>query len=259
MITDGGKGLLHICDLNGNLINSVNPKGILQDPRGLFVAKIDSDEEIYVLDYNLGCIFLFNSKLKLIRKIGSNLKKAEYLSIDTDTDVIFISHTSKDSVSVWNKNSGQFLSKFEIETPLHSRLSKDRLFVVSWADSDYDKKMKKVKSIKKGNFITIFDKTSLNKLYEIKFDNVVFLHSIYFSSDKVMNIYTIAYQIDENSVHSKNAYLYRINEKHEIKQTIELNDTLFFYDALYLENKIILCGLGLLKNKIRIIEFENTL
>ena len=258
LITDGGKGLLHICDLDGNLINSLNPKNVLTDPRGIFVFKKDSDEEIYVLDYSAGIIFLFNSKFKLVKKIGSNLKKAEYLSVDSDSDVIFISHTSNDSVSLWNKNSGKFLDKFEIETPLHSRLSKDKLFLVSWADSDYDKKMKKVNSIKKGNFITIFAKASLEKLHEIKFDNVVFPHSIYLSSD-TRNIYTIAYQMNDDSVHSKNSFLYTINENYEIKQSIELNDTLFFYDALYLQNKIILCGLGPLKNKLRIIEFERIL
>jgi hypothetical protein len=73
-----------------------------------------------------------------------------------------------------------------------------------------------------------------------------------------MTLYTIAKEIDKKGFVSEDYFLFKIDSNYKIEQKIQLENTSSFNDALYLENKIILCGIGKNKflNQIKIIQFN---
>jgi hypothetical protein len=69
--------------------------------------------------------------------------------------------------------------------------------------------------------------------------------------------YTTAHELDHKNTWSNNKYLFQINkENNQITNKIQLNIS-GFYDALYLNNKMILSGVNSTDNEMRILEFHN--
>ena len=68
LITDVERGLIHVCDLNGNFLKSINPDDCLKKPFGICVGtRKYGIEEIYVSDRISRTVFVFNQDFKLIR------------------------------------------------------------------------------------------------------------------------------------------------------------------------------------------------
>jgi hypothetical protein len=88
LISDYGRNLLHLCDLDGNILKSFNPNDILKDISGVFVLNSDSNEEkIFVGDDERHKIMVFDSSFELKFQFGDeNLKKPTYLRIDNEFD-----------------------------------------------------------------------------------------------------------------------------------------------------------------------------
>jgi hypothetical protein len=104
-------------------------------------------------------------------------------------------------------------------------------------------------------YINVISKLNFDLINKIQFDDWLFPKSIYLSNDE--NIYTTAHKLDNNMKFSKNKYLFQINkETNKIMNKIELNDIEIFCDALFFNNKIILCFKNRNNvNEMRIIEF----
>jgi hypothetical protein len=108
--------------------------------------------------------------------------------------------------------------------------------------------------IKKGNYINVISKLNLNVINKFQIDNWFSPDSVYLSNDK--NIYTTANELYNNKIWSRYRYLFQIDqENNQLINKIELNDIEYFYDGLYLNDKIILCGVNYNGNEMRIIEF----
>ena len=108
--------------------------------------------------------------------------------------------------------------------------------------------------MKRGNSIIIISKSTLEITNKIQFNDWLFPYSIHSSNDQ---IYTTAYELDDNSIYSENMFLFQINkENKQITKKIELKDINSFYDVIYLNNKVILCDVNGKGNEIRTIEFH---
>ena len=165
-----------------------------------------------------------------------------------------MSHFYDGVVSIFNTNDGKLITKLEIEQPNHSTSDLNKIYIVSEAHVVGVRDKRKFIKIKKGNYINIISKSNLQIINKIQFDNWFFPFSIYLSNDG--NIYTTAYELDNNKIWSGNRFLFQINKSdNQIINKIELNDIHRFYDVLYLNNKIILCAVNEKENEMRIIEF----
>ena len=256
LITDEGTRL-HVCDLNGNLLKSVNPDYCLKAPIGICVGiRKNGIEEIYIYDRKERTVFVFNQDFELIKKIGMNLEKSDCLTIDCESDILYCSHFETHNVTFWNVNDSKLIQKLQIEQPLELKISENKLYIVSGTDFKFNWGKRKLPEVFKGNYINVLNKSNYEIINKIQFDDWFFPYSLHLSSDG--DIYTIAYELDKNNrILSKNRFLFIISStSYQIKQKIELNDVDSFNDSLYLNNQLILCRVNDKKNTIRIIEFE---
>ena len=256
LMTDCQKNLLISCDLNGQKENVISLDKNLVCPRGLFVS---SKEEIYILDYLSGSIFIFNNEFQLIKRIGENLIRPSYLSVDLESQLIYISHLLSDEIIVSDITYGKLIGKINVKRPLHSKIYQDKLFVISMVNCDVDRK--KVLEIKSGNFISVINRKKLEIIQTLRFKDWFDPWSLHLTSD--FNLYTIAKEIDKEGFISENYFLFKVHSNSfssnfNIKEKIKLENISSFNDALYLENKIILCGVGNneFSNQIKIIQFN---
>ena len=257
LITDIGTSQLHIIDINGNFLNSINPNGVLQEPIGICTRmRENGTEEIFVYDFKAQTVFLFDSSFRLMKQIGINMKNVQYISVDSESDCLYASHRKDDIVTVWKISTSHYWTKLDIEQPLHSKTCVDKLYIVSQVINElrnYDKR--KVKGAMNGNIINLISKLTLQILHEIKFDDWLAPHSLHLSNEG--NIYTIAWELDKKGHYSINRFLFVINSmNNHIIRKIELNDLDLFSDVLYLNNRIIVCGVNDKDNELRLIEFN---
>ena len=252
----GCGGLIYVCDLNGNLLKSINPGGCLKQTYGICVGiRKNGIEEIYVYDYIARSVFVFNQDFKLIKKIGEILENSEYLTIDCESDILYCSHY-QDVVTLWNVNDAKLIRKLEIERPYELKISENKIYILSNADYNCDREKRKLTELEKGNYINVLNKSNHEIINKIQFDDWFDPQSLHLSSDG--DIYTIAYELDKNNgIYSKNRFLFIIDSTScQIKQKIKLTDVVKFEGALYLNNKLILCSVNGLPRDMRIIEFE---
>ena len=129
LITDPSKGLIHVCDLNGNILKSINPGGCLKGTFGFCVGiRKNGIEEIYVYDARARTVFVFNQDFKLIKKIGENLKKASFnLTIDYESDILYCLHRDKDVVTLWKVNDTKLIHELKIEQPYDLKISENKI------------------------------------------------------------------------------------------------------------------------------------
>ena len=261
---EGFGALLYVYDLNGNHLKSINPGGCLKQTYGICVGTFgfcvgirkNGIEEIYVYDYIARSVFVFNQDFKLITRIGKSLEASYYLTIDCESDILYCSHRNKDIVTLWNVNDAKLIQELKIERPSSLRISENKIYIVSAGNYEADWGNRKFKKMEKGNYINVLNKSNHKIINKIQFDDWLDPQSLHLSSDG--DIYTIAYELDKNNgIWSKNRFLFIIDStSSQIKQKIELNDVYSFDDALYLNNKLILCNVNGKRNEIRIIEFE---
>ena len=252
LITDQTKCLIHIFDKHGKYQDSVNPNKCLKEPIGICVKPKDqTEEEIYVSDFKQETIFVFNINFELIKNIGEHLRNVQYISLDKN--VIIISHRKDDCVTLLNASNGQILSKMFIEQPVHSKANEDKIFIVSRFDGEFDMKKLKCRKITKGNYINVIDKSNLHIIHKIQFDDWFAPHSLHLSTDS--NIYTTAKVMDEKGHVSKSRYLMIIDSSYNLRQKIKLNEIHEFSDALYLDNKVMLCAVNEFDNGMLHLDF----
>ena len=246
LITDYNKGLIHIFDLDGLLLNSINPADSLKRPFGISIgSKKNGDEEIFIYDETVQTVFLFNCYFKLIKRIGRNLIGIRYIMIDSKRDILYFSHTEDDVVTLWNVNDGQLTQKIKVKRPLNVKVKVTKILIVSDNASDC--------GYARGNSINVYNRLTLESIHIIKFDDWCWPDSLHLSSD----IYTTAHVLDKNGIVSENRFLFAIDsENYQIKQKMELKDIGFLSDGLYLNNKLILCGVQGIGNELRIIEYD---
>ena len=257
---DGINNRLNICDINGNLINSFNPDGILQQPMSICVNDTDCENiEIYVGDYVTHKIIVFNSNFKYLGEFGNEtLNVPEFIAIDKENfeNLIYISDYRSNSITVWNSKRCEMTDVVEIDSPYTIKVFDEKLFVVSPAQFEVldnsDKNTLKFKKITKGNnCVFILDKKSLRILDTIKLDNWLNPSSLHI--DSKLNIYTVAYEINKPSgLLSKFKSLYIVDKNGILVKKFELEDIQITADMIVLDSELIFS----VNNEIKIIQFK---
>jgi hypothetical protein len=256
-LPDELNSLIHICDLNGNLINSINPDGLIDQPIGICVlSKDDGTEEIYIGDCSEHKIFVFDSNFTFKRNFGNeSLKVPQYILVDGDDEInkyIYASDYSNDEITVWNTENGELVDLIKVEAPFSIRFNAENLFVVSPAEFKLSEGENKVEKIEKGgNCIFVIKKNKpFDVIREIKFEGWLCPSALYISNK--LNIYTAAYDLNENGIKSEFKNLFVFDFNGNILNKINLNHVQIIGDMLVLENKLIFS----VRNAIRILEFE---
>ena len=261
LVADTKKGFLHICDLNGNLLNTFNPQDLLKSPFALFVVPQSIEEEdVYIFDRHLKQVLVFNSSFHLIRQIGNALNTAYNLSVDASLSgnysKHYLLHRDYDEISVWRADTGQPLHLIKIESPNNIKFKSDKIFILSLVDYKTDASMKRVSKIIKGNCIFVIEKIRFQIIQRIQYNDWFWPNSLYLASNT--SICTIARELDAHGMWSNNNFLFVIDNNGKVLRKIELKNILFFSDAIFLEKKIILCG-GIINSsdshKVAIIQF----
>ncbi len=258
---DGINNRLNICDINGNLINTFNPDGILQNPMSICINDIDCDNiEIYIGDHVAHKIIVFDKNFKYLREFGNEiLNVPEFLAIDKENfdNLIYVSDYRNDNITIWNLKSSKIADIVNIDSPFTIKVYDEKIFVVSPAqfemfDNNTESKVFKFKKIIKGNnCVFILDKAKLKIIDTIKFDNWLTPSSLHIDSH--LNMYTVAYEINKSTgLISKFKSLYIVDKAGSLIKKFELEDIQVTADMIVLDSELIFS----VNNEIRIIQFK---
>jgi hypothetical protein len=255
LITDYRKEQVHIFDLNGNHLKSVEPNEKLKKPLGIYVL----DNEIFIGNFyaDKPQIFVYDFDFRLKRKFGDfNLSSPQYLIIDKEfnTNNLYVSDCLNDKITVWEAKSGMFIDKIEIETPRDINFTYDSLFVISCILLRNAKIVNnKIENIKRGgNCIYEIDKNSLEIKQKIIGDWYSPVGILKLLPNR--NLLTIAYTFDKNRIKSEFRYLLTLDKNGRILSQILLDGIQSINDAAVVDNnKIIITDL----NTMKIFEFDD--
>ena len=226
LIPDKKNHSLHILDVfkKDKNVETANVSGCyLKDPKALYIH----EKDIYVTDWGFKHILIFESNFKLKRRIGEEIKRSNYLSVNQhkyENKVLFISHTRDNEISLWDIIDGTFLQKVEIEAPRDLKFRDDNLFILS------------------KNGIILMNKNTLLIQNRIELNDISLPQSLHVSKTSA---YLIGYSIDRNKVKSENFHLFIFENLNLNKKAMKIElrrEISFFTDAVYLQNRIILCG-----------------
>jgi hypothetical protein len=253
LITDNRKELVHIFDLNGNHLKSVEPNEKLKKPLGIYVL----DNEIFIGNFyaDKPQIFVYDFDFRLKRKFGDfNLSSPQYLIIDKEfnTNNLYVSDCLNDKITVWEAKSGMFIDKIEIETPRDINFTYDSLFVISCILLRNAKIVNnKIENIKRGgNCIYEIDKNSLEIKQKIIGDWYSPVGILKLLPNR--NLLTTAYTYDKNRIKSEFRYLLTLDKNGRILSQILLDGIQSIRDVAVVDNKIII-----LHKTLKIFEFDD--
>ncbi len=171
--------------LNGEYIRSHNPDNFLKGPCAICVD--NKKKEIYVSDWTIDKIFVFNENFKLIRNLGEMVRVDTTfdLCLDSDTNYIFSSDSNNGVITVLDSKTGQLIKHLEINSPKTMRIFHAYLYVLS----DNDNK----------SFILGINKKTFQETNMIRLTNLGMVRGMDID-EKYSNLYTTAYEKKENSI-----------------------------------------------------------
>jgi hypothetical protein len=198
--------------LNGEFIKSFNPENILKGPCALCIDY--KKNEIYVSDWTIDLIFVFNDQFKVLRVLGEMEKvdTAFDLCFDSDSKYLFASDSNNKVITVLNGKTGQIVKNLNIDSPKHMRTLNDTLYVLS----DNNSKA----------YILGLDKYTFKETSLISLTNLGFVRGLHI--DECSNIYTTAYEKDSNNNimwDTAALYIYGLNNNGVLLNKIELGIT----------------------------------
>ena len=236
LIAEFVRNLLHICDLDGNLLKSFKPIGMIHNPLGLCAA----NKEIYISDGEMSYqISVYDMEFNLKRKFGNSILNPEFLRVDEEHNNLnlYVSDCDNNEISIWNVENGEFINKINIDTPMQLNFTKTSLFVTSAVIKAelFNNKVDKI--IKGNNCIFEIDKVSLE--LKRKIVGNWFSPSQFYISNANYS-YIIAYSFDKNQFKSECKYLFKIDMDGQILNKIQLNDVKGIHDVVCARNKLII-------------------
>ena len=250
MITDWKRNLLHLLDLDGNIL-SFNANNILKCPGGICVLNDSNDEKIFVGDFKHHKIFVFNSNFDLKFQFGDqNLKSPSYMQIDNvfDKSRLYVSDGSNNEITIWNTSNGSFIAKIGIETPNNIIYTQNSLFVSSPVNKREIKNNKVIQIEKGGNCIFEIDKASLEIKRRI-IGNWFLPHLLNIETNG--NLQIIAWDFINNITVSDKNYVLTIDQIGKIIKKVEIDSGQTVSDVILANNKIIVSY----DNKVKIFDF----
>ena len=131
--------LLHIFDIEGNFLDSVNPKGCLNAPGLVYIVEKNDIEEIYIDSKNDSSICVFDSEFNLKKKMSYGDGKISDMVIDTDSqssNILYTSYTDENEIKLWDMGESEsifvnFVNKIDIYKPWYLKFKAEYLYVIS--------------------------------------------------------------------------------------------------------------------------------
>jgi hypothetical protein len=182
----------------------VNPDGRLHCPVSVCVN--NHTNQIFVGDYNVSKVLVFNEDFKFISDFGhESIKKPFCVTVDEETNHVYVTDKRNDSVSVWMPADNRFVFSrtFTCDTPAHIKVFEDKLYIVSGIYYEMKKNTKQLKQLTKGkNCIFVFDKqVGTSPLSVIEFPGCFDLRGLHvnkqflFTTARTSNDYRKLYRI----------------------------------------------------------------
>ena len=250
LITDWKRNLLHLLDLDGNILKTFNPNNVLKIPTGICVLRDPNEEKIFIGANNEHKIFVFNSNFDLKFQFGDrNLEFPDYMQIDNEFDLsrLYVSDPFKNEITIWNTSNGSFISKIEIYSPTQIHFTQNSLLVSSPAFNAQMNNNKVIKINDGGNCIFEIDKASL----EINRRIIGSWYSpVLLNIEANGNLQIMAYEYINNLTKSDMRYFLTIDQNGRIIEKVEINGCGRIHAGIHENNKIMVtCA-----NKFKIIE-----
>ena len=250
LITDWKRNLLHLLDLDGNILKTFNPNNVLKIPTGICVLRDPNEEKIFIGANNEHKIFVFNSNFDLKFQFGDrNLEFPDYMQIDNEFYLsrLYVSDPFNNEITIWNTSNGSFISKIEIDSPTQIHFTQNSLFVSSPVYHSRKINNKVIKINYGGNCIFEIDKASL----EINRRIIGSWYSpVLLNIEANGNLQIIAYEYINNLTKSDMRYFLTIDQNGRIIEKVELNGINGIADAFLAHNKIMATD----DNKLKIFE-----
>lgn len=255
LIADTTNSVIHISDLLGNLFDSLNPDGILQQPTGICLNTYKNENEIFIGDQYEHKIFVFDSDFTFKRKFGDkNLKIPLFITCDefSNSGILYISDLCNNSITLWDTESGQFIDTLSVDAAYIMKFTYEKLFVLSPNLFELDENVEnKVTEITEGsNCIFVIDKVSLAITNRIELSNWLSPSALHI--DPNFNMYVAAYEVNEENIKSECKYLFILSEHGDFIKKILLDNVKVFSDTIFLEKNIIIA----FDNCLRLIKYE---
>ena len=241
---------MHLLDFDGNILKSFNPNNVLKRPVGVYILHDVNEEKIFIGDNHYNKIFVFNSNFELEFQFGDqNLKNPKYIQIDIkfDKSRLYVSDHTNNEITIWNTRNRSFIAKIEIDTPKQINFTQNSFYVASFELYDQVKNNKVMKITRGGNCIFEIDKVS----FEIKRRVIGSWYSPeLLNMESNGNLKIIAYDFINNITISGMRYFLTIDQNGQIIEKVELNGIYAIDDAIFVNNKLIVC----FANKLKIFE-----
>ena len=180
-------------DKIGKWIERRNPGNLLKLP---FAICLDANNNIYVGDNKLKCIFVFDSRLNYIKTVSQNLLNGFYdIVIDDKTKVLYAVDFFNGTVASIDINKNAVINSRSISSPSFVGLISDSVVVLTSNDVVY---VINNKTFKVRFKFEIRKVASLNSLWTIPDLNVVFLtcHEVLDDNSKSKNVYMCIIKIE---------------------------------------------------------------
>ena len=247
LITDLSRNILHLLDLDGNILKSFKPNNVLKCPTGVCVLDNPNEEKIFVGDLKHQKIFVFNSNFDLKFQFGDrNLNIPDFMRIDNEFDKshLYVSDQFNNEITIWNTSNGSFITKIEIDTPKQIIFTQNSLFVSSPVyGSETNNKV--IKITRGGNCIFEVDKASFEMKRMIIGNNWYSPQLLNIEANG--NLQIAAYDYINNIAISDMIYLLTIDQSGKIIEKVELDRIDRIYDAILVDNKIMATFVNKLK------------
>jgi hypothetical protein len=240
---------VHKFSEDGTYLSEVNPDDMLVKPSCICT---DKNGKIFIGDYGLHQILVFDSDLKFEKKLGP----IEYpLGITTENshNLVYVTDCQNGFIYVLNQESYEdeyILLKKRIDSPSYIKESENKLFVISFTQYETlnDRKLSKISQ--GSNCIFVLDKANLQVEKKIKFDRWLCPKGLYLDVD--MNILTIAHLVDVNTNISNHPFIFLINQNGNCLKAIELYSVKQVDNFIYFDRKLFTCYL----NEINLVQIE---
>jgi hypothetical protein len=257
MITDITLKKIILIDLNGRIVQEINPDSLLDQPGSICS---NTNNEIFVHDYAKLKVFVFNDKFKLIRELANEKLVLSFDMIaDDQTKTLFMSNYFGRSVTAWNMETSELKNEVAINAATFLQQKHDKLYVLSAIESEIFTQMAKREDNVEynDNCVYILDKLSFQILKKLKIHTC--LHPKGLFVDDLLNIYTIAYTIYDYNENPK--FLFKFNQDGNFVQRVNLHVSFIFGMTIYQNRLLIYRGITNAhptEIPIYLIEFETT-
>ncbi len=204
IICDSVSGVLRVVEPTYfQQVRFLNPERKLQCP--VTVCVNNKTDQIFVGDLKSSKVFVFNEDFEYVTEFGhESIKQPFCLTIDEQTDHVYLTDKRNDAVTVWDsmENQSRFLTTFKCDTPGHIKVTDDKIYIVGGIFYELRKNTKQFRHITKGkNCIFIYAKQTQQQQSVISFPDWFDLRGLHV--DKKCNLFTTTrYNPSEKDSHA---------------------------------------------------------